>query len=229
MWRAFELWMALGLIGFATPMEGQQWQTTARWHRSLKKAISGKLSLDEAGIEFQSAKLSRRWAYLELQSFDLSQRELTLFTYENRPWREPGERTFHFTLAEAIPPEVMAQPTGRVGKPVRNGAPVPGAPALAEFPAHRRQWSGGSNGMLRIKDDGIDYLDDSGRDSRSWRWADIQTLAHPSPYELRVNAYREIVEFDLKQPLPRGVFEDMWDRLYATGLNLSHAVREVQQ
>ena len=37
----------------------------------------------------------------------------------------------------------------------------------------------------------------------------------------RVTAYRETVEFDLKQPLARVVFEQMWDRLYAADLNLS--------
>ena len=73
----------------------------------------------------------------------------------------------------------------------------------------------------RLKDDGIDYVTESGRDSRSWRWADIQTLANPNPYEFRVTGYREIVEFDLKQPMSRNLFEVMWDHLYTTGLNLS--------
>jgi hypothetical protein len=82
-------------------------------------------------------------------------------------------------------------------------------------------WSGGSNGTLRLKDTGIDYVTESGRDSRTWRWADIQTIANPNPYELRVTGYRETVEFDLKKPLARVVFEQMWDRLYAADLNLS--------
>jgi hypothetical protein len=36
-------------------------------------------------------------------------------------------------------------------------------------------------------------------------------------------AYREIVEFDLNQPMSRDLFEVIWDHLYATGLNLSAA------
>jgi hypothetical protein len=44
-----------------------------------------------------------------------------------------------------------------------------------------------------------------------------------------VTAYREIVEFELKQPLSRDLFERLWDRLYATGLNLSNSDREVHQ
>ena len=192
----------------------QSWQTEAQWHRTLKKAVAGTLLLDDSGVEFRSAKLNQRWSYTDIHSFDLSLRDLTLLSYQNRPWHQPGERPFHFTLADPMPPEVAAQLTARVGKPVRNGDPVPGAAAVAEVPAHRRAWSGGSNGTLRVKDDGIDYVTEDGRDSRSWRWADIQTLANPNPYELRLTAYREIAEFDLKQPLDRAVFEQMWDRLY---------------
>jgi hypothetical protein len=80
---------------------------------------------------------------------------------------------------------------------------------------------GGSSGTLRFRDDGIDYVTENGRDGRSWRWADIQTLGNPNPYEFRVTGYREIVEFDLKQPMPRDLFERVWDRFYGKGLNLS--------
>jgi hypothetical protein len=128
-----------------------------------------------------------------------------------------------------MPAEIAAEFTARVGKPVRNGAPVPSTPAVAEIPAHRRTWLGGSNGTLRLKDDGIDYVTDGRQDSRSWRWNDIQSIANPNPYELRVDAFREIVEFELKQPLPRTVFERMWDRLYTTCLNLTPGHAEVHQ
>ena len=212
----------------ASPADTVPWQTAAKWHRSLKKAVPGTLLLDRYGVEFRSAKLNRRWAYVDIHSFDVSLHELALLTYESRPWHEPGERPFRFTLTDAMPPETAAQFTDRVAKPVRNGAPIPIVAAVAEIPAHHREWAGGSSGTLRFKDDGIDYVTESGRDSRSWRWADIQTLANPNPYEFRVTAFREIVEFDLKRPLSRDVFERLWDRLYATGLNLSSG-HEVQQ
>jgi len=211
----------------AIPGQAQHWQTPAKWHRTLKKAVPGTVSLDDDGVEFRSAKFNQRWPYVEVRSFDLSGHDFTLLSYERRPWREPGERPFHFTLSEAMPPEIAAQFTARVAKPVRNGNPLPSAASIAEVPAHRRTWSGGSNGMLRFKQDGIDYVTQNGRDSRSWRWADIETLANPNPYEFRISAFREIVEFDLKQPLSRALFERMWDRLYATDLNLTFASSEV--
>ena len=205
----------------ANAAQTELWQAPAKWHRLLKKDVPGSLVLDDAGVEFRSPKLNQRWAYVDIHSFDLSARELTIASYENRPWHQPGEQRFQFGLGEPMPPEIAAQLTERVGKPVRNEFPLPSVAVLSEIPAHRRMWSGGSNGTLRLKDTGIDYVTESGRDSRTWRWADIQTIANPNPYELRVTGYRETVEFDLKQPLARAVFEQMWDRLYAPDLNLS--------
>ncbi len=222
----------LGLVALSTSTSSAQdlpWQSAGKWHRSLKKAVPGTLLLDQDGVEFRSAKLNRRWAYVDIHSFDVFLHDVTLLTYESRPWHEPGERPFHFTLVDTMPPEIAAQFTARVGKPVRNGAPLMAAAVISELPAHHRMWIGGSSGTLRLKDDGIDYVTENGRDSRSWRWADIQTLGNPNPYEFRVTAYREIVEFDLKQPMPRDLFEQMWDRLYAPGLNLSPGHTEAHQ
>jgi hypothetical protein len=208
---------------FAAPVQAELWQTPASWHRLLKKDVTGSLVLDDAGVEFRSPKFNQRWAYVDIHSFDLSARELTLSSYQNRPLHTPGEQRYQFALSGPMPPEIAAQFTERVGKPVRNRIPLPSVAVLSEIPAHRRMWSGGSNGSLRLKDSGIDYVTEKGRDSRTWRWADIQTIANPNPYELRVTGYRETVEFDLKQPLTRVVFEQMWDRLYAADLNLSTA------
>lgn len=214
--------IVLGAV-LANAAQFEFWQAPANWHRLLKKDVPGSLVLDDAGVEFRSPKYNQRWAYVDIHSFDLSARELTLDSYQNRPWHAPGEQRYQFILSEPMPPEIAAKLTERVGKPVRNGIPLPSAAVLTEIPAHRRIWSGGSNGTLRLKDTGIDYVTENGRDSRTWRWADVQTIANPNPYELRVTGYRETVEFDLKQPLPRVVFEQMWDRLYAADLNLSTA------
>jgi len=205
---------ATAATGLLTAQATGHWQSAARWHRTLERSVPGTLLIDDAGIEFRSAKWKERWAWLDIDSFDLSARELTLISYQNRPWHEPGDRRFHFTLAQPIPPAVASELTVRVARPVRNGDPQPAAAATAEIPAHRRAFSGGSNGIIRLKIDGIDYVTKDGRDARSWRWDDIETIANPNPWELRVGGYREIAEFDLKQPMPRELFERMSDRLY---------------
>jgi hypothetical protein len=209
------------LVAFNAVGNAQPWQTQAQWHRLLNKDVPGTLILDDQGVEFRSSKITHRWTYIEIHSFSLSTRELTLTSYQNRAWHEPGELSFRFNWTEPMPPEIAAQFAERVAKPVQNGVPLLGVASLAELPAHHKTWSGGSNGTLRLKDRGIDYVTKDGRDSRAWRWEDIQTIANPNPYELRVAAYRETFEFDLKQPLSRSVFEQLWDRLFNADLNLS--------
>lgn len=199
------------------------WRSAAHLHRFVKRPIEGDLIVDSNGVAFESAKFSRRWAFLEIHTFDLSDRDLTLTIYQSRPWHEPGEQRFHFTVAESLPPSVAAMLAESVARPVRNGAPDTKGRALAEIPARHTTRFDGSNGVLRLRDTGIDYLSENGRDSHSWRWSDIQTIANPNPYSFRITAYREIAEFELKEPLSRDLFDRLWDRLYALDLNLSYA------
>jgi hypothetical protein len=232
---SFGVIIAQAQASISAPNEAK-WQSPARWHQLAKKATPGTLVLDETGVVFRSAKFTHRWRYEEISTFELTNtplpavaqpkkphdvQELIITGYENRHWHEPGERRFRFTLAEAIPPAVAGVFTDRVGRPVRNGNPDGTKAVLAELPAHHRERFGGSNGTLRMRPDGIDYVTADGRDSRSWRWSDIQTLANPDPYEFRLTGYREIAEFDLKKPLSRDLFDKLWDILYGADLNVA--------
>ena len=209
-------------LAFAQNRPAIDWQSPAQYRQLLKKAIKGTLLFDNEGIDFRAAKFSHRWLYGEIKTFDLSgARELVITDYENRHWHEPGERSFRLTLSLPMPSDTASEFTARVGRPVINGDPFPSAATIAELPAHHRERFGGSNGTLRLREDGIDYVAADGRDSRSWRWSDIQTLANPNPWEFRVMAYREIVEFDLKRPLSGKLFDHLWNSLYAQDLNIA--------
>jgi hypothetical protein len=211
-----------GEFAFAQNRLATEWQSPAQYRQLLKRAIKGTLLLDNEGIEFRGPKFSQRWLYEEIKTFDLSgARELVITDYENRHWHEPGERSFRFTLSLPMPSGTASEFTARVGRPVINGDPFPSAATIAELPAHHRERFGGSNGTLRLREDGIDYVAADGRDGRSWRWSDIQTLANPNPWEFRLMAYREIVEFDLKRPLSREMFDRLWNSLYAQDLNVA--------
>ncbi len=198
------------------------WQSPARLHHGLK-AAPGNLIFSGDGIEFRSSeeRFSHRWLYSDVKTFDLTLRRLVIIDYENRHHRMPGERRFRFDLGQPVPPSVAAELALRVGKPVRNGDPDPKGASLSAIPARHGTRFGGSNGTLRFRDEGIDYVTTGGEGSRSWRWSDIQTLANPDPYHFRIGGYREIFEFELKQPMSRQFFDRLWDRLYASNLNVS--------
>ena len=179
----------------------------------------GTLLIDDRGVEFRPQKGSPlRWSFVEIQSFNLTARRLDIETYQNRGWRFPGDRKFQFDLKDGVPPAVAVEFARRVQKPVENGRPNPAAPALASLPARHRTFGGGTNGVLRFRKGGIDYVTAGGRGSRSWRWSDIETIAHPDPYHFSVQGYRETFDFELKQPMSRELFDQLWDAVYGRGL-----------
>ena len=193
----------------------QTWQSPARWRR-LPRSIPGTLSIAAGAIEFHSPKIDLRWPDAEIATFDLlTPNILVLTTYSNRRWHQPGDRPYRFDLTVPLPPTLAAELARRVAKPSRNGEPLASSSTLAAIPARHRTAFGGSNGVLHFTGDGIAYTTASAKDSRAWRWADIQSLAHSNPYQLRVAAFRETFDFELKQPLPPSLFDRLWDRLNA--------------
>jgi hypothetical protein len=185
--------------------------------KRLPKSTPGNLTISTAGVDFHPTKGEpAHWAFEDIRTIDLpNSRKLSLVTYQNRRWHVPGDRPFDFDLKTPMPPEIAAKLVRFVGKPAINGVPIPQRSGHAIIGARHPTRTGGSNGVLRFHDDGIDYLAAKGNGSRSWRWVDIQTVAHPELYRLRVAGYLEIFEFELKQPLPDNLFEDIWDHVYA--------------
>lgn len=192
--------------------EPSVWQSPARM-RKLIGSQAGILRIDSDGIQFQPVKGKEyRWPYIEIKTFDLTSKTLILRGYQNRSLHRPGEKSFRFKLASPVPPPVAAELARRVEKPTRNGDPDPKLESLTSIPAHHRRPFGGSNGTLRFTPSGIDYVT-TGRDARSWRWADLKTLSNPDPYHLFVFGYHDTYTFDLKKPLSQAQFNFLTDEI----------------
>ncbi|MEJ2007587.1 MAG: hypothetical protein P8Z30_05410 [Acidobacteriota bacterium] len=195
-----------------------EWQSPANLKHLITKT-RGTLVINEQGVEFRPEKGSPlRWSYVEIQTFNLKARQLDLKTYQNRSWHFHGDRAFHFKLKNSVPPRVAEEFARRVQKPAKDGVPDPSAHAFATLPARRRTFGGGTNGVLRFRQGGIDYVTTKGSGSRSWRWSAIETLANPDPYHFRVQGYRETFEFVLKKAMSRKLFDQLWDAVYGRGL-----------
>lgn len=196
------------------------WQTPARWRRGLFRKTPGVLSITGSGISFQPVHgLQLHWPFQEIRTFDLAPRSLVLTGYQNRPWHLHGDRKFRFVIASPVPPAVAAGLAARVGKPSENGLASRSAPTVAEIAARHRTLGGGTNGILRLRETGMDYVTRSGKGERSWRWADIETLTLTDPYHLSVGAYRGTFALELKQQMNRQLFDWLWNKVY--GRNLS--------
>jgi hypothetical protein len=222
-------WIALLSVGLIRASAGHlsddastslHWASDAKLNR-FPKSTPGSLTISSGGVDFRPAKGDAvHWAFEDIRTVDLSSaRKLSLITYQNRRWHLPGDRPFEFTLNTQMPPQVAAELVSKVGKPAINGIPLPEKASFAMIAARHKTATGGSSGSLRFSDSGIDYLSKAG-DARSWRWADIATLAHPEPYRFRVGGHLETFDFELKQRLPPEVFDRLWDHVYAQGLNV---------
>jgi hypothetical protein len=230
-WGLLAIWLAsVGVISSrasSAPVESQaatepatslNWQSPARLRHRLGK-VRGTLSFNASGVEFKSEKsFSHRWPFVEIQTFDITPHRFVLTSYENRGHRLPGDRRFQFDFTSDVSPAVAAELARRVAKPVKNGEPNPYLGDDGTLPARHVTRSGGSNGVLRFREDGVDYLTSTKQDARSWRWSDIQTLAHPDAYHFRVGAFREIYNFELKEPMSPRTFDRLWDHVYARDL-----------
>ena len=204
------------------------WETPAREHRTLPRTkVHGTLAIDENGVEFRSeGGREQRWNLTDIRTAFIAPHRLIVETYVNRSLHRPGEQRYEFDLTQALPPSVAAELAVGITRPSQNAVTDSGAPAIATIPAHHRALSGGTNGELRFRKDGIDYVTVSNEDSRSWRWADLQTLSDPDPYHLFIFGYRDTYTFDLKTPLPRGLFDRVADEIYAHNQSLPVYVQE---
>lgn len=201
-----------------------QWQSQARLNRVFPLPNErGTLFLDIRGVEFVSENGHRqKWTALDLETFTIAPHKLVLHTYYNRGVHRLGEDTKEFSLTESVPPSVAAWLAGYFGRPSRNTVPDADPTSGMVMPAdhqsvavHHRALFGGSNGILRFRQGGIDYVTNTPGESRSWRWEDIQTLSEPTPYRLYVFGYQDTFTFDLKELLDRTVFDHATAQLSA--------------
>lgn len=204
-----------------SPERTLPWQSPARMQRLLTRE-TGMLVFSLNGVEFRPRSgPSRRWSFTEIKTFDLMPRGFVLTSYQNRGWRLPGDRQFRFRLVRHIPPEVATRLAQLVGKPVINRVPGSHQEIFASIRARHRTLTGGTNGVLRFTQTGISYTTLHNQGARKWRWADIETLANPDPYHFRVDGYREMFDFELKEPMSRTLFDRLWHYVYARHLQVA--------
>jgi hypothetical protein len=189
------------------------WQSLAKLHHTVGKE-HGDIVIDANGIEFRSEKgRTLKWPFLEIRTFSLSAHSLDIQTYKNRNRHLPGMQPYRFDLDQAVPPEVAAVLAREVRRPSQNIVPNPASQVIGNVHVHHRTLTGGTNGTLRFREDGIDYITSVAGDNRSWRWSDLQTISKPDPYHLLVFGYRDTYTFDLKEPLPQSLLNRATDEV----------------
>jgi hypothetical protein len=193
------------------------WESPARMHRGIFLSKDrGTLLIDDKSVEYRPGKGPvLNWPFLDIYAVSIAPHRLVIETYSNRSLHRPGLQKYAFDLAQPMPAAVAGILTKAVLRPSVNTVPDPDLAVGISIPVHHRRPTGGTNGILRFRADGIDYVTDKSGDSRSWRWADIQTLSHPDPYHLFVFGYRDNYVFDLKQTISRDLFNQLSDQVWS--------------
>ena len=199
-----------------TPSASLHWESPARMRRAdLISGNHGNLLIDKDGVEFRAGNAhSRHWAFGEIHSVFIAPHRLVLKSYINRSLHRPGQREYRFHLTQTLPPAVAASIAETIARPSQNADPDPNTPAIAVVPVRHRGFAAGTNGVLRFRQGGIDYVTTTREDSRSWRWADLQTVSDPDPYHLFVFGYRDTYTFNLKESLSRKLLDWAADRIF---------------
>ncbi len=199
----------------STMQGGTSWKSPAKLHRWIG-GEKGYIIISSDGIEFHPRNgRALKWSLLDIQTFSISSRSLDIQTYQNRKKHIPGMQRYKFNLNQSVPPEIASELAREVRHPSQNEVPDRAAQSSFILPAHRRTLTGGTNGTLRFRDSGIDYVSETAGDSRSWRWDDLQTLSSSNPYRLFVFGYRDTYTFDLKKQLPRSLLNHASDEIWA--------------
>ena len=193
-------------------------------------ASNGTLVFGAESVEYRTADTNdaRLWAYNDIKQIQiLSPTRITIKTYEDQGRLRLGaDRTFEFELTEGfVSPDLVAFFWDRVVFPVVTAVlPDAAAPPGRSVPVKLRQRLRGSDGILQLYDDRLVYVTDRAEHGRAWRPADLRTVYQPDRHRLHIDAYEgggdrtRTFSFDLKQPLPAGFLDSIWQWLHAPSM-----------
>lgn len=183
----------------------------------------GILAFTTDGIAFQAAdaKKARQWPYRELKQVRVvSPREIALDTYEDGSrWRFGADRTVEFKVTEgAIDGRLVTHLLQHVQRPVSSAVMPAGLeePSVRVAAKHLRG-TRGTQGTLVIYPSGLAYETASEGGSRYWRPGDLESILRTSPRSLLIDVYESgrvrPFAFELKEPLPDGAFDALWEQV----------------
>ena len=206
--------MLLTVLGATTAASREVFDLEVTRLRTLRKQ-AGNLHIDRNGITFRSTdgKTAIKIGMQDLREADVADpRGLRFETYAVEKW-QPTERREHIFHAQPnAPVEELAQfLAARVHRPVVGHYTEASRFHVAAF--HRRLRTG-TNGMLEIGDDSIQFVSDRPADSRTWLYRDIETIGRADRFRFRVTTSRETYVLELKDDLPDAAYQLAWNKIY---------------
>lgn len=209
-------------------------------HRRIfkTKVSEGVLTIDDQGVGYQQVipeekrkknpkkppkLVSFRFDYQDIQELWVSPDKLVVVTYKDRKWLLGIDKEFEFFLPKGKSFEdAFAVLKDKLDRRFVAAMADPQPNALWELPVKLLGTIKGSEGLLQVGSDRIVYKTDSPRQSRTWRYQDIENVSTSDRYQLTLTTYERAkthygsmkgFNFQLKQPLDEKRFDSLWKRL----------------
>ena len=203
----------------STPAQGEQFPATfpATFpvrHEHLRKGCAGTLTVDEQGVRFTGAKKHAwAWSYQDIQQLTLSPGSIHILTYKDSKLLLGADREYRFTgkvPAEALYAFLRDRMDQRfVPAMVPARGPLDPPPGWT-LPVKHLGAIAGTHGTLAFGVDTIAYSTPAKDDSRTWRYADIDTIGSSGPFELTITTLEKAFNFQLKQPITETRYNELW-------------------
>jgi hypothetical protein len=215
--------LVLGVTLFQVLAEETRFQVK---HDHGLRSCRGELVFRDDAVEYLTShkKDARTWNYVDIQQLGLmSDREISVVTYEDSKLQLGKDKIFNFELTEgSIPPALAAALQARLTKPLVS-AVIPELPAAKyQLPVKHQHALGGCQGNLEIGEHEVVYKTSHSSDSRIWRYEQLTSIGSTGPFQLRLSgmertngeygAEKNFI-FDLKRRLDPEIYDFLWRKI----------------
>jgi hypothetical protein len=210
---------------FALPASAQEFTYKVQQDRLIGHR-DGELIISDKGVEYRATKRekeSRSWTYTDIKLLEiLSPTSIRIWTYKDRKLPLGRDQSLTFKLVEgAIDQKVSDFLRERIARPFVTSFTDGGGEPLAQIPVKHSRRFNGSEGILKVYPDRLEYESQTGDDSRSWRWTDIRGVGRPDIYRFDVETFEPQLgassrsfNFILKEEMSDKSYDLIWSRVY---------------
>ncbi len=213
--------MAIGKAA-ASLIVAALWASAAQFparHKHFNGSCTGTLTVDGEGVRYSSPKgHSWSWRYQDLEELRLGREEILIVTYQDDLIRLGADRTYRF---EGEFPAVELSALLRRHMDQRLVAALSESPADAEWKiaVKRLGTFRGSQGQLAFGTGAVVYSTEASGQSRTWRYADIDSISSSGPFQLTITTFerarshygdRKGFNFQLKEPINEARYNSLW-------------------
>jgi len=206
-------------------------------HNHTFKSCKGDLIINGEGLEYRTTHKdhARKWTYTDIKMIKLvSPKEVNVLTYESRLLTLGRDEAFQFKVLKGeMSKDVNDFLLARVSRPLATSFVKSEEEPQYAIAVRHRQSFGSDQGTLKIYADIVAYDSVSAKNSRRWRWTDIQSISRMGPYQFAITTYEpkfggptETYNFDLKERMDDSVYDYLWARIYRPTLPASPEVKE---